>query len=389
MAPKELGRAGRIVSSPKQEAVLILDGNAVQVILRTHFRQGPEELAWVVPVPSRPTNIKPAEDSLFTLLEEGTAPRFYSSAVSGESGIGCGCDNMRLQEGGSWAHAVHVEEVGTAGMFDYTVLSSTDANELGRWLRENGYAIPAGADAAFESYVKKGWHWLAMRIRAESRKEGDMAPHPISYTYRADRLVYPMTISRLSADEENEIVLYVAADERYASTNWSNAVAKELEIRPDVNAAGGTNYGFVVRVESMRNSGRLFVTEYAEAIVTVPGLTEPNGAPRTLLGPAVRRDTGTGRLLTRLRAVVPRGAMDRDVFLAPYMEGHWITPAGGPGVGNNIFLRRDPPSAARLAAPAAPLALAGLGFGLRRRQRWGRRLAPAMLIPACLIFAML
>ena len=52
MMPKKIGRSTQMVASPKQEALLVTDGEMVKVILRTHFRAGPEELAWVVPVPA-------------------------------------------------------------------------------------------------------------------------------------------------------------------------------------------------------------------------------------------------------------------------------------------------------------------------------------------------
>jgi hypothetical protein len=388
---EELGRGGRMVASPKQEAVLIVDGNTVRVILRTHFRGGPEELAWVVPVPARPTDIKPGDDSLFTILEEDTAPRFVRLLPSEGTGMGCGCGGMAQNRGGETLEPpVRVVETGKAGIFDYAVLSSRDANELGRWLQDNHYAIPSGAAAVFDSYVKQGWHWLAMRVRAETGKELDRAPHPITYTYRAERLVYPLAISRLSADEENEIVLYVAADERYASTNWSNAVPGGMDIRPEANTASGTNYASVIHAETRNQGGRLFVTEYANSIASVPGLQEPNGAPRMLVGSPVRRDTGTGRVLTRLRAVAPRNALDRDVLLAPYTEGHWTGNSGEQRITNQIRIAGSPTaSTARAAVPLAPLALACLGVGLVGRRGWRRRLATPLLVLACLGFAML
>jgi hypothetical protein len=388
---EELGRSGRMVASPKQEAVLIVDGNAVRVILRTHFRGGPEELAWVVPVPARPTDIKPGDDSLFTLLEEETAPRFVRVLPSKGHGFVCGCATWVYEGGEPLAPPVRVVEVGKAGIFDYAVLSSRDANELSRWLRENKYAIPDGAAAVFDSYVRQGWHWLAMRVRAEAGSQLDRAPHPITYTYRSERLVYPLAISRLSADVENEIVLYVAADERFASTNWSNVAPGSLEVRPEANAASGTNYASLLRAETRLQSGRLFVTEFSRTIASVPALCEPNGVPKTIVGPPVRRDTGTGRVLTRLRAVAPREALDRDVLLAPYAEGHWIGSPEAVPVRNEIRVSAGgaDPSGAQLAAPLAPLALAGLSVGLVRRRGWRRRIAAPLVVAACLGFSML
>src|ERR1035437_5460719 len=68
------GRSTQLVASPKQEALMATDGANVQVILRTHFRSGPKELAWIVPVPAKPDKVEAADDALFTTLQERTAP---------------------------------------------------------------------------------------------------------------------------------------------------------------------------------------------------------------------------------------------------------------------------------------------------------------------------
>jgi hypothetical protein len=386
---EELGRSGRLVASPKQEAILVVDGNTVHVTLRTHFR-GAEEVAWVVPVPARPTDIKPGDDAIFAILEEETAPRFYRIGVRPGLHLGCVCAGAAAALwDGEMSPSVRLEEIGTAGIFDYAVLSSRDANELARWLRANGYAIPAGAAEVFESYVRQNWHWLAMRVRAEDGKEVDRAPHPITYAYRSERLVYPLAISRLSADEENEIVLYVAAPSRYAAINWPNRAITELQISPQSHASDGTNYQSILRTETANQQGRLFFTEYCGAIEDVLR-RRGDGFPRTDLGPWWKAGGKEDRLLTRLRAVMSRSAMDRDVSLDTFERGCWLGGAGPGRIGNRFQTRDKGPSAARLAAPLGPMAMASLGVGLiRRRRRWAKRFALPILAMACAGFAML
>ena len=85
----ELGKAADVVSSPKQEAVLIPDGETVTVILRTHFERGPGEVAWLVPVPNEPTHIAQRSDDIFAELDAATTPRFYTESYHGIHGFGC------------------------------------------------------------------------------------------------------------------------------------------------------------------------------------------------------------------------------------------------------------------------------------------------------------
>jgi hypothetical protein len=313
-APRLLGEATKLVASPRQEALLVDLGETVQVTLRTHFRAGPEELAWVVPVPAKPTDIKKSDDAVFESLEERTAPRFYTRPSKG-FGLGCHCGRPADEAGGLGRKAVVVEETGTAGIFKYVVLSATEAQELTKWLNDNEYFVPAGAERIFERYVRKGWHWLAMRVRPEESGKPTLAPHPIGYTYEDDKLVYPLMISRLSADQDNEIVLYVLNSHRYLCANWANATIDRDQVKLKAGTPSGTNYEELFEAMTTANQGRVFVTEYAARIwLPLPGLDSADGASG---------EEPTYFYLTRLRAVMKPEAMDRDVVLVPVASWEW------------------------------------------------------------------
>ena len=88
----EVGQSPPMVASPRQEAVLASDGKTVQVFLRTHFRAGPKDLAWIVPVPAKPMRVEKCDDQIFSALERLTAPKFYVVMPSGKGhSFACGC----------------------------------------------------------------------------------------------------------------------------------------------------------------------------------------------------------------------------------------------------------------------------------------------------------
>jgi hypothetical protein len=382
--PMEVGQSGPMAASPKQEAILIRDGSDVRVILRTHFRAGGKEMAWVLPVPSEPTSVEACDDKIFDVLERETGPSFYSVTRQGSHGLSCGCGAW--ENGEQMIPPVRVERLGTAGVFEYAVLSSRDANELTRWLNEHQYRVPPAAPAVFERYVKDGWHWLAMRLRPEVTIDKDFAPHPVTYTYHARSMVYPLVISQLSAERENEIVLYVVAPGlRYGCTNWSDIVLQDMggAIRRQRGSPSGTNYEELLREDTKKLGGHLFVTEYAGPLSGVRGLLDGNAGPGRVIGPAYDASTDEARWITRMRAVVAPEAMDRDVVLS--------VSAGDRSVPNRMQVQgaSAAPPALALAAPLAPLVLAGVGVGLRRRPGPQRRTAAPILALACLAFAML
>lgn len=359
----EVGTSTKMVSSHRQEAVLVTDGQTVQVTLRTHFRAGPAELAWFVPVPAEPTRIEPAEDELFQRLAEATTPRFFRLTSSPKGVFGCGCGGLAVSPRSLGADpAVVVEAVGTAGIFEYTVLSATRSTELIDWLNQHRYAVPVGTERLFDAYVRRGWHWLAMRLRAEAQNKGDLAPHPIRYAYEDSKLVYPLAISQLSADLESEVVVYVVGNCRFALGNWANAEVTDFDVSSDPRAASGTNYECLVRSRTDACQGRLFVTEFARYLDhgVDPWLVRhiQSGSPLEFLDSVP--------YITRLRAVVTREAMDRDASLIPSVT--W------PDVENETYLSQAPSASAARASVAMPLAvilLMWIGARLRRRgPRW-------------------
>jgi hypothetical protein len=318
----QLGKAAQMVASPRQEALLIRDGDEIQVTLRTSFRAGPKELAWVVPVPHKPDSVQKADDGIFAKLEAVTAPRFEQFVVKRGFTIGCSAGGSMSSE---LVGRVAVTETGKAGIYDYTVLTATGTTALSQWLSDHGYNVPAGSEPIFKQYVDQGWCWLAIRLDAQRANGEILAPHPIRYTYRDSRCVYPLVISRLSADESNEVLLYILSYGYHGCENWANRIIESKQLVLESGTPSGTNYERLFQELTCQEEGHLFVPEFANNLNTVgyrPLLEELTGEDPLQKWP---EDMGAF-YLTRLRAVIPREAMDRDVILVHKGLGryNWI-----------------------------------------------------------------
>ena len=167
------------------------------------FGPAGRDVAWIIPVPHPPDRVEEADDAVFARLDDLTAPRFYS--VTPAISIGCERNPHCPQEIGR----IVVAQTGKAGIYDYTVLTATGVEALLNWLKEHSYHVPDGSKRIFSKYVDRGWRWLAIRVSSQHFDSGAVATRPIRYSYRDKQCVYPLIISQLSADDENEILLYV------------------------------------------------------------------------------------------------------------------------------------------------------------------------------------
>jgi len=389
------------VTSPKQEAILATDGRRVQVVLRTHFDQGPKELAWIVPVPAEPTNIRTCEGTaVFADLDQLTAPKFFTESISSSHGmglhIGCNADAQlgANRDGTPLALSVRVVSQGTAGMYEYAVLSSKDAGDLEKWLNQHQYAVPKDAAEVFKKYTDKGWYWLAMRIRADATKEQVLAPHPITYMYQGE-LVFPLVISTLSSADESEIVLYIVGKTNFDTINWKSVDLGDFTgragnhnipmppVQLDPKSSSGTTYESDLRKLTKSNGGHLFVRELCEQWQ----LFGHEGMGRRfddILDADLIDTIGKAQTITRLRAFVKRSDMDIDVQLEAKEKERQIQ--------NRIYIRQATSQNSTADSGTLLLCLLPLGgawAALKRRGKPGRRVAKVIVIMMCLILTMM
>jgi hypothetical protein len=118
----------------------------------------------------------------------------------------------------------------TVGGYDVGLLRPGDPRALARWLDRNDYELPGGAQPILDSYFRRNWRFVTIRLAEGS--EGRLKPLRIGFATR--ELVYPMRLSSLG-ERPIELTLFVAArTERRASplrVGWSGP-ANRLDPRP-------------------------------------------------------------------------------------------------------------------------------------------------------------
>ena len=351
------------LSQSRQEVIMVLADGAVgqtgepaptvTYILRSEYTGDAADLAWVVPSPATPTQVSSdLNDDLFKTLAAATAPRFY---VPGPPRSSMGCDCAGTGAANTQGGLVTVEASGRAGVFDWAALTSGGSAALVGWLNSHGYNVPADAEPILQTYIDQDWHFLAVRIKrplavlaVAARKE---IP-PIQFTCATSRRVYPLLISRISAVDSTELIVYVAGAHRARAKNADTATISESELALNPANSTGTTYEDVFSNKVAALGGPALITEWAD---TVRAGT---------LGEPVTQITN-GLFLTRLRTVLTPAQMDRDLEFEDAPDDAAVS-----GV---FYVGWSQYALMALAGPGAGVAVAGLAtVGLKRicRRRW-------------------
>jgi hypothetical protein len=108
---------------------------------------------------------------------------------------------------------VRIIAVQHAGVFDSTVVHSSNPRALIEWLEKNGYKPSGSADEAVADYVKRKWVFVASKVRCDATASQIAALHPLAFTFLSKTPVYPMRLTAVDNDSCT-VDLYVFGDRR-------------------------------------------------------------------------------------------------------------------------------------------------------------------------------
>jgi hypothetical protein len=233
------------VTIPDQRALIHFTNGVERLVIETRFTGAGTNFAWVVPFPNQPV-IEEATTGLFPTLQYifrpqiiHNVPRYYlgilitmgliylfrllikytsigfitfiiflfmvlaatllpALAPAGKRGMSSTIPDQ----------TVSVLDHKLVGIFETTTIASHDAKALQTWLSENGFAVPTNAEPVIASYVKDGWVFVAAKIRRDTPENETSTPHPLSFTFKTDKPVYPMRLTGVDNDRLS-VELYV------------------------------------------------------------------------------------------------------------------------------------------------------------------------------------
>lgn len=230
----------------------------VTTTVEIRYSGEPDGFSWVVPVTDTP-ELTTAPASSLVMLDTATVPTITPPPTK------CTNPGMQPPMAGAFDSAnesdggVDVEDLPSVGPYDPQVVSSDDAQALIDWLNDNDYLITEEMEPLVADYVAQGMKFLAMKL-TPGAGVADIAP--IQMRAPATEPSVPITLTAVSADPEMGILIFVAANERYESSNYTNLVVdhEDVQMHP---STGENNYYPLISWMLDGVGGKGMVTEYA------------------------------------------------------------------------------------------------------------------------------
>lgn len=254
------------VNIPDQQALICFSNGTERLVIETRFTAPGTNFAWVVPLPSQPV-IEEATTGLFPTLQYlfrpkiiHNVPRYWLGILvalgliylfrllAKYKSVGCAAFIFFLllflaalllpalsaaKRGGiestTSGQNVSILNRKLVGIFETTTIASHDAKALHTWLSENGYAVPTNAEPAIASYVKDGWVFVATKVRRDKPDNETSTPHPLSFTFKTDKPVYPMRLTGVD-NGPLSIELYVFGPVRAKAAHFKLESCTQLNL---------------------------------------------------------------------------------------------------------------------------------------------------------------
>ena len=214
--------------------------------MASDYEGEPKEFAVVIPVPTfiRKDQIGVVDTKTIDHLDAYTAPRLVEYYDDDP------CDTRKflssLQTAATADRAlptaplpaaayagVKVEAQYDVAEYDVSILSAEQSDGLIRWLTDNGYKIPAGAEPVIGSYIKQKMHFFVAKVNVKRMQElGRTYLQPLQVRYETAKFMLPLRLGTVNANGPQDLIVYaLTKGGRVEATNYRTIkVPSDVEV---------------------------------------------------------------------------------------------------------------------------------------------------------------
>jgi len=278
--------------------VLMREGTRTVLSMQNNYQGPPEDFAMVVPVPVvlQEENVKTLPKEIFARVDKLAAPRLVEyweqdpcRSIVYEMLAGAAPASARskasLDEAAAADHGVTIEAQFTVAEYDIVILSAKDSSGLDKWLRQNQYNIPKGAEEVLRPYVEQNTKFFVAKV--DSKKvvfeDGRAVLSPLRFHYDSPAFALPVRLGLLNSAGQQDLIVHILGKrQRYEVANYGNAtIPTNIRVDDSVRQSFGAFYDALFERTIEKNPGAV-VTEYAWDATTCDPCPEPPLRPEEL-----------------------------------------------------------------------------------------------------------
>jgi hypothetical protein len=275
-----VAKADSKLFNKSSKVVLARDGNTTAITMASDYEGEPKEFAVVIPVPTfiERKQIGVVEMKTIDHLDGYTAPRLveyhdgdpcapqvlYSARRGGAlpASVAAGQPGQLAER----YRGVTVEANYDVGEYDVSILSAQESDGLVNYLNDNGYKIPAGADAVLASYIKQKMRFFIAKVNLDRMaKLGSGYLRPLQVRYETPKFMLPLRLGTVNANGPQDLIIYaLSRNGRVETTNY-----RTVKLPSDINVPLFIKDDFPTFYKSMfdtavaRENMRAVFVEYA------------------------------------------------------------------------------------------------------------------------------
>lgn len=216
-----VAKADAKMFNKSSKVVLARNGQQTAITMASDYEGEPSEFALVVPVPTfiEKNQISVVEPKTVDHLDAYTAPRLveYYDADPCEqrylSAMPASVPRRVLSFDGAAEKAayagVKVEATYDVAEYDISILSAEESDGLIRWLNDNGYKIPTGAEPVIRSYIKQKMRFFVAKVNLKRLHElGRTYLRPLQVRYDTAKFMLPLRLGTVNANGPQDLLIF-------------------------------------------------------------------------------------------------------------------------------------------------------------------------------------
>jgi hypothetical protein len=241
-----VAKADAKMFNKSSKVVLARIGQQTAITMASDYEGKPSEFALVVPVPSfiKKDQISVVDTKTVDHLDAFSAPRlveYYdpdpcrhdypvvAMAFDGAARTAAAVPAPPMQKA---YPGVKVEARYDVAEYDISILSAEQSDGLIRWLTDNGYKLPAGAEPVIGSYIRQKMHFFVAKVNIKRFDAlGRAYLKPLQVRYETSKFMLPLRLGTVNANGPQDLTIYALTRKgRIEATNY-----RTVKVPSDVN----------------------------------------------------------------------------------------------------------------------------------------------------------